>query len=635
VSPVVPLLAAILSAPGPTRERWPTWPTQLDPVREAIARRGEHPLEVVLQLLERASALPDPLVVEFVDATLASDDPELQRWGLGECRRRHLAGCGPAALRIWKASPESTVRSAALSTLALAPDEAAFSCLLEGLDDPNELMRAHAALAIAEAPLPTHLQARARKEIGARLRDESARVRAAAAEGVGLLGSGDGSLALVALFEDPDMSVREAAIAALGSLAEPRAAAPLRRLLARPPTPAIARAAVDALARTPGAEVDSALVALLDAPSENLDRADVVRAIGLRTAPSAELAPALVDRLREPELREDALAALLLLGDAALPALEAGLERGLAPHVRLEVERVVAARAAETAPRPSMARPAAPGPAIDPSSSAEVWRAALAGPGAVEAAIALARADPPWLSDAAGGVIAGLADARAAAPFALALAGADSARVDGATVAHLARFALDPGADDGARCAAAWALARARGPSARRTLAAVARSRSAAVRACATTSLGRRRDMDAVELGLADPDPVARAAAALASASAPQGRDVVARLRALSVRDPHPAVRANARWALSAPEPAWQLTAVDGSGPWFALEAAPGSASAPAASVVVRAVGDGADRFALVPFAPPPAPQDAPDRIDDIAATNPVARAELDPRSGR
>jgi HEAT repeat protein len=227
------------------------------------------------------------------------------------------------------ADRESLVRRDAAAALGKASDQHAVPGLLALLEDPDEdeVVRAQAATSLGEigdprgiAPLMQCLgeieecgPALARipgslERLQAAQADPAAKVRAAAATGLGYLEDPVAVDALVRALSDETVMVRERAAAALGRYPDPRSAGALGAA-AGDPNPSVRRAAVEALGRFPD-EVSLDLLVAARSDPDPLVRSLAVSALSsARTGPRLE---ALARDLRHTDarVREDAVNAL-------------------------------------------------------------------------------------------------------------------------------------------------------------------------------------------------------------------------------------------------------------------------------------------------------------------------------------
>lgn len=525
------LLATLLALPGTASGedgdgRFPIWPTEIDriagPLRDPSMMSETARLAALDELGEYATAVILP------DLELALSDPsmEVRKLALQICASRQILACVDEAEQMWEEG-EGSVRLMALKLLSQDPTPEHLDLIYEAMRDPSDVIREQAIILLVDAPLDEERAKEARRELVAQLGDISARVRRTAARSLGRLGPGEGALALVRLLDDIDQAVAEAAAVGLGQLADPRTAPALRRALESPASANFAAAAVNAVARLPGHEIDLALLELLDAPPRNLQRKVVAKAIGGRPEPGPELIAGLVERMRDPGLRDAATHALLWLGDRAVGPLVAATERGLEPDIALEVERLLAARRLEPTPRkPSGAGElpeaiAAELPAIE---DREAWFDLLGDPEAIEIGAAIAERAPAWLGGALTWQIERAATAEQIRPWLTALALAPRPLLDETgddmTWGLIAGWAHDAHASAESRCAATLALGRAvdtrHAEQVATELQSLAAAHVADVRGCAALALVRFGDDPLLEALLADPSARVRAATALA-----------------------------------------------------------------------------------------------------------------------
>jgi len=608
---------SLASTAATAGERWPLWPSEVQRAAEPmrLGRARIIPESQKLQALRALEDFPTVLITPILLEALADPSVAIRRGALQACVERAILACAPAALQEWSSDrPDPGIRIAALRVLALegatAPGRP--ELLLAALRDLDESLRAEAAYTLARVTWPAELLPRVRNALIARLADPSPPVRRAAARSLGLIGppnaaaaprtgdtapahanatpfgtaaaprAGDTApahapgepaaprsgpaprlpdpapLALARLLADPDPQVRQDAAEALGNLRDPRAAAPLLRVIEAGDEAFVSRTLVLALAALPGADVDAALLRLLDAPPRGLTPRTVADALGRRHAPG----PALIDGL-VARLREDALHALIVeilhnLGEVAGPALRAAKARGLEPQLALPVERLLAALEPPT-------RAVSLAPVWPARADRDAWHQRLAEPdAALAAAQALADDPPPWLGRAAAGALAREHAVAARRPWLLALAAAPRPLLpadDGVTPARLAGWAADAGLSVLDRCLALAALDRARAPAhadlAATALLAAASDARPAVRACAAAITADDALLAAL---LLDDSPRVRASASFHIAAcplrpSPATQALVARL---AVQDLHPGVVRAATAALAhlrAPSP--------------------------------------------------------------------------------
>ncbi len=559
-------LAALLVAPVPAAAeplgRWPTWPGEVERLAAFLARdMGDKPLAgereriAAIQELDRyaTGAILPPLLLALDD-----EASQVRREALRMCFEREVIRCVPGAVRRWEEGGEPTVRVAALKVIALDPAPERTAVLIDALRDPSEVIRTQAAEYLGLAALTPETRPRARAALLAKLADASSMVRRRAVLSLGLLGPGDGMLAIARLLDDPEPAVQSAAAEVLGQQRDATAAPTLRRALLGPHEPQVTQAIVEALALLPDATVEVDLLALFDDPPAGLDETRIALALGRRPAPGDALVQGLVDRLDEPTRRAAALSALLMLGSSARPALEAARAHGLPPPLDVEVERLLGAL-----DPPPPAAPAVRWPLADDRAG---WRARLERGderSRLHAAHALATQDPPWRVGAALAALATPGPLAGRRAWALALATSPtrwSAEDDHEARARLEGWARDPALATADRCLALAALG-ARAPEAGRgrslAWADVAEDPHPRVRACAALALGRQDHPEPLEGLLLDDHARVRTAAALAIVLVEPRRlhpTTATRLAVLAARDPEASVRAAARRALARPD---------------------------------------------------------------------------------
>ncbi len=142
----------------------------------------------------------------------------------------------------------------------------------------------------------------------ARLKDEHARVREAAAQSLGRLSDLRAVQPLIAVLADSDADVRSAAIGALADLEDPRAIAPIAGLLKDPVTE-VRREALSALSHWEQGVPTAPVVALLDDPNAEV-RHEAVDLLDHLHARSASAAIARLIRDPSSDVRQAVLQAL-------------------------------------------------------------------------------------------------------------------------------------------------------------------------------------------------------------------------------------------------------------------------------------------------------------------------------------
>lgn len=543
-------LALTLSFPwafdDPEQGRWPRWPTEVE-VEAAPLRASDVASDLRrLNAVQALSAYRNEAIEQEVSLALGDPSPAVRRVALDLCAGRGMSACLPGAVRLWEEDVEAQIRLRALDVVGLfvgSPEGRAVEAdriVLDALRDSDELVRAHAASIVRHLEWSEDAVASVRKRLSAKLSDSASRVRQEATASLGQLGNEQTVPVLVRMLDDADPGVREASAVALGQLGAGQARPALERALERAATPSLAAALVIAVAQLEDPAVDDQLIAWMDDPPTGIpqSRHALVRAIGQRAAPSDALVDALIERMRDLDgpLRDAALSALLVLGDRAMPRVDAALAAGVEPHIRLDLERVRAAATVEVVPPVEVEQaegeplPLSPPPdGLDPSQWLQ-W--AIERRGAQEQRdpmIAVAVADNPF-GDRRGTFILGrLAHAagdpqRSTHDRCLAVAALAAGLGDPASRANrprrrfrrAARGLLDGLAQSEAahvRACVAMALARDTGPS-DATLVGLSRDPAARVRAAAVVALGARGIQSTRVLGAADRDADPRVAAA-------------------------------------------------------------------------------------------------------------------------
>ncbi len=544
--------------------RFPIWPTEVDRIAAPLRDPATATESVRMAALQELQQFATVVILAEVELALTDPSPEVRRIALELCAARRVLACVPEAERLW-AEGEASVRMVALSLLSQDPSDAHIELLYEAMRDPNDMVRDHAINLLVEAPLAAEQASAARQEIVAQLGDVSTRVRATAARGLGKLGPGEGALALVRLLDDIDPSVAVAAAVGLGQLEDPRTGPALERALESPINPEFANAAILALARLPGESMDETLLELFDSPPRNTRRSDIANALGGRPAPSTMLVDGLIDRIRDPELRDSAIQAVLRMGDLAVEGLKAARTRGLEPDLAVEVERLIAARELEPTPTDVVIRALVVEPEVLPAlDDRQGWFDVLAHSDRIDAAARLAEDLPAWFAGSLVWQLDRASTAEQVHPWLTALALVRTPVLDGPTdTVHwtrIAGWAADAGSSDESRCVATLALGTAAGgPHAelvRAELLARIGDSSPDVRGCAALALVRFGDDPVFEGLLADPSPRVRAMTALALRGIHRLEPRVrARLAVQADRDYEVASRGAAALTLAAPEP--------------------------------------------------------------------------------
>lgn len=552
------LAASITTPVGATAPgRWPSWPGEVDQIAEPLAAPpggGSSEERERVGALTALEAFATPLLEPHVLAALEDPATPVRREALRICHERRILGCVSAAAGMWTSARDPTVRIAALEVLALDPDPSRLAILLSALRDPSDQVRARAAQFLGWAPLSTPARREVRAALLAKLSDPSALVRRRAVESLGLLGPGRGTLAVTRLLEDPEPTVRSEAATALARFGDEQAVPALLRALEAPNETPVIESLVGALAVLHGDGVARELLARLDDPPGGLNPTRVAEAIGRRPNPEPELIDGLIVRLREPPLRDAVLTALLLLGEAAAPAIRRARLRGLEAPIDLQLERLLGAlEPPGRTPTEDLRWP--------DGADARAWRTMVESPDPhrrARAVVALSKRDASWVPGHVQAVLAHGRDPKPARPWMLWMSLASEVSFEDALAPiRLQGWALDAGLPPTDRCLAAGALASVTGRDARARFDSTARRLAAdphpAIRACAGLTLGRTsNDADVLLQLLADPRATPRAAALWGIYAARHerfdDRSVAARVAVLATRDPNPRVRRLAAW---------------------------------------------------------------------------------------
>lgn len=572
-----PALVPDTAAASEGEGRFPIWPTEIDRIAAPLRDPTMMSESARVAALEELSQYATEVILTDLEFALTDPSPEVRTMALRLCADRRLLQCVDEAEKMWEEG-EGSVRLMALQLLSQDPTQEHLDLIYEAMRDPNDVIREQAILLLVDAPLGPERAAEARQELVAQLGDFSARVRKTAAQGLGRMGPGEGALALVRLLEDIDPNVATAAAESLGQLADVRTSPALQRALESPNSQTFGAAALGALARLPGEEIDTALLELLDSPPRNLGRDDVAKAIGRRAEPTAELIGGLVERMRDPELRDPSMKALLLLGDRAVSLLAAAAERGLEPDVALEVERLLAARRLEPTPRiADTSGTVAPTLVLPPIDQREEWFEVLGDPEAIPVGAALAEQlnsdKAKWFEGALAWQLDRAATAEQVGPWLTALALAPKPVLDGEehalSWARIAGWAHEAGGSAASRCLATLALGRAvetrHAESIRAELRELAAAPVVDVRGCAALALARYGEDPLLEGLLADPSPRVRAAVALGlRAIRRPSAQIRARLALQADRDSETRARTSAALVLESRDPSTNFVLLRG-----------------------------------------------------------------------
>jgi HEAT repeat protein len=224
------------------------------PVEEKLELETEASREQVLADLKS----PDPLVRRQACITLAArrnpvdapharealkdTDPRVRAAALSALRSMEGAGARDTLLEVMRSDPAKEVRWQAAVELEALNDPQALPGLIEGLKDPDPLVRTGAAEALKALPNP----APAVPALTKALREKDAGVRRAAAEALGKAGDQSAVPALVKALFHRDVHTRRHAAKSLALLKDASAAPAFVRTL-RDWDPAVRRTATDTI----------------------------------------------------------------------------------------------------------------------------------------------------------------------------------------------------------------------------------------------------------------------------------------------------------------------------------------------------------------------------------------------------
>ncbi len=530
-SPLVSLLAlvglmatSIEGRASVPERRWPLWPSEIAQVAAPLLGEGTQraPESERRAALSELQGYATPLVEPFLMIALADPSPQIRRTALQSCAHRQLTSCIKPARRIWSESlGDLSGRLYSLRVILLEPSSEHVDIVIEALRSVTPLLRIEAARLLGITALPANDNQRARAALVAKLSDPDAEVRRAVTRSLGLLAASEATLVLARMLEDPDPQLRRDAAEALGMIGDLRALPAMLRSLERGDEVYVARMLLQGLIRQPGAEVDRRLLEFLDGPPRGLKRRQIAQALGERENPSPLLLDGILMLLRESSLRADLLTTLLHLGDAALPAIQAALARGVEPELAIELDRLVRARHLPESPPPAGA------PALPSADKRSAWQDRLdrRHNDRLEAAAKLGVLSPKWLSAAVRGSLRPHSDTIAEAPWLVALATSADPTEDLQLWFSVLQRANNNQHSVSDRCLAVAALGRmpeSAEADLEEPLHSLAADSKAAIRSCAALALaGKDNATGTLASLLGDPCPRVRSAAALALGSRP------------------------------------------------------------------------------------------------------------------
>ena len=393
-----------------------------------------------------------------LELALTDPSPSVQRVALEICVVRKLSACIPQAREIW-ASDDASLQELALPLLAQELSQEHLEILIEAMNHILPAIRIRTIELLVAATLEPDQQDRVRQAVIHRTSDISSSIQQVAIRGLATLGPGEGSLALARLLDDPDINVAAEAAGHIGHLKDLRVLPALRRAIEQPIHPRIATAAVQSLARMPGAEIEQQLLEFIDDPPRGVSSDDLIDLIGQRKHPSPNLIRGLIERLRDPNLRSMCSRTLLLIGEPALSEFEAALERGLEPNLALEVQTLLDSWTLPDVSHIEIAH-TFEFPKLDDISA---WRDVLHEPISVKFVERLADNPPSWLSPTLSQQIEQASSVRQIQYWLMTLVLADKALLtepsDHIAWVKISQWAHEHHAPTGQRCLAALALA--------------------------------------------------------------------------------------------------------------------------------------------------------------------------------
>ncbi len=572
-SPLISLLALVgllaVSPPGRAdgpEHRWPLWPSEITQVAAPLLDDGDKraPESERRSALSELDGYATPLVEPFLLIALTDPSPQIRRAALQSCAHRQLTSCIDPARRIWSESlGDLSGRLYSLRVILLKPNPEHVDILLEALHSATPLLRIEAARLLGITALAAHDNQRARSALVAKLSDPDAEVRRAVARSLGLLAASEATLVLSRMLDDPDPQLRRDAAEALGMIGDPRALPAMLRSLERGDEAYVARMLLAGLIQQPGAEVDRRFLEFLDGPPRGLKRSQIAQALGHRKNPSTLLIDGILMLLRESDssLRTDLLNTLLHLGDAALPAIQSALARGVEPELAIELDRLVRARHLPTSPPPDLAVSALPS-----AEQRSAWQDRLdrRHDDRLEAAAALGAYSPNWLNDAVRGSLRPDNDTIGEATWLVALATSATPAEDAQLWSSILRRATNARHSVSDRCLAIAALGRmpkSANADFGNALHLLAADPKAAIRSCVALALAGNNETATLASLLSDASPRVRSAAALALRTRPlkERLPISTQLAWIALKDADGRVRSTANLPRSDAKPATKL----------------------------------------------------------------------------
>ncbi len=302
---VVSLCLAFAIPSTTARADAPLWPGSADAARRILAD-PDTPPEVGVALVASSEALPEAAASALLADAAVSRARAVRRAAMQQCAHRRLKACLPAAMEQWRRGldPDPASRAAYLAVLRLFVDESVAALLVDGLHAPDPEQRKAVALSLFGATIPDAARAIILPALTARAADQVPVVRAAVLPTLSSLDPNRRATALLQGLDDPEPLVRARAATAIGHLGDRRFAPRLLRMLETLSTPDIAAAVLTALGRTPGPEVDLALLQFLVSPPTHLSQSSIAWTLALRAPFRATTRDTLLEFLDSPDVAD-------------------------------------------------------------------------------------------------------------------------------------------------------------------------------------------------------------------------------------------------------------------------------------------------------------------------------------------
>lgn len=453
------------------RAATPLWPGSTDAARRMLADSDTSP-EVGVAIVASSDALPTAAASALLADAATSRARAVRRAAMQRCAVRQIKACLPAAVAQWRIGldPDPASRAAYLAVLRLFVDGSVAALLVDGLHAPDPELRAAVALSLFGAVIPDAARSMIVSALTARAADQVPTVRAAVLPTLSSLDPTRSAAALLQGLDDPEPVVRASAATAVGRLGERQFAPRLLRMIEAPSTPDIAAAVLTALGRTPGPEVDLALLQYLESPPTHLSQPSIAWTLALRAPFRATTRDTLLELLDKPDV-----------ADLAFRTLAGNLTVDDQTEIRARLDAAARVRPSSRASLQALLEASRPwssaGAASDTSSRLSAVAATASHPQASRALRVISAFEQPPRSRAqatlrllrAMAFTPELSQTEALLWRFLASPSESSARPPHATtsayrdlaLAELVRWTTDPGRAPSTRCGALWALLRA------------------------------------------------------------------------------------------------------------------------------------------------------------------------------